>query len=105
MRYAISCAWSSTSLDTYMNPLLKWGLIAFAALVVLAFIGLSIMAGSPKDAIQMVRYALPYMHRGDLKVGDALPNVQLVALDGRSRFPLREHLKGRPLVLVFGSFT
>jgi len=26
-------------------------------------------------------------------------------LDGASRFQLREQLKGRPLVLVFGSFT
>ena len=88
-----------------MSPLVKWGLVAVIAVIVLAFIGLSIMAGSPKDAIQMVRFALPYMHRGDLRAGDGLPDVQLVALDGQTRFPLRERAKGRPLVLVFGSFT
>ncbi len=88
-----------------MNPVFKWGLVATTAVVVVVFVGLSIMAGSPKDAIQMVRYAFPYMHRGDLKVGDGLPDIQLVALDGQSRFPLRERMKGRPLVLVFGSFT
>ena len=88
-----------------MNPVVKWGLSAIAAAVVLVFVGLSIMAGSPKDAIQMVRYAFPYMHRGDLHVGDGVPNIELVALDGQSRFPLREQMKGRPLVLVFGSFT
>jgi len=88
-----------------MNAVVKYGLIGMVAAVVLVFIGLSIMAGSPKDAIQMVRYALPYMHRGDLQVGDGVPNVQLVALDGQSRFAVRERMNGRPLVLVFGSFT
>ena len=88
-----------------MNAFVKWGLIGMVAAVVLVFIGLSIMAGSPKDAIQMVRYALPYMHRGDLQVGDGVPNVQLVALDGQSRFAVRERMNGKPLVLVFGSFT
>lgn len=88
-----------------MNPTLKWSLISLAAMLVAAFVILCILAGSPKDAIQMVRYALPYMHRGSLKVGDSAPDVRLVALDGQSRFGLREHLAGRPLVLVFGSFT
>jgi len=88
-----------------MNPALKWSLLSMGGLIVIAFVLLSIMAGGPKDAIQMVRYALPYMHRGNLKVGDGAPDVRLVALDGQSRFQLREHLAGRPLVLVFGSFT
>jgi hypothetical protein len=52
-----------------------------------------------------VRYALPYMHHGTLKTGDAGPDARLVALDGETRFRLRDHLSGRPLVLVFGSFT
>lgn len=88
-----------------MNPLLKWSLIVLGTLLLAVFIILSIMAGGPKDAIQMVRYALPYMHRGNLKVGDSAPDARLVALDGQSRFQLREHLTGRPLVVVFGSFT
>jgi len=88
-----------------MKRMWTWIAIAVGAVVVLVCVGLSVMAGSPKDAIQMVRYALPYMHRGDLKVGDRVPDVQLVALDGQSRFPLRERMTGRPLVLVFGSFT
>jgi hypothetical protein len=29
----------------------------------------------------------------------------LVALDGKNRFHLRERIKERPLVLIFGSFT
>ncbi|HTP70483.1 MAG TPA: hypothetical protein VMJ35_16350 [Dongiaceae bacterium] len=88
-----------------MIPFVKWGLLGLVAVAVLVFIGLSVMAGSPKDAFQMVRYAFPYMHRGDLHVGDGVPDVRLVALDGQSRFPLRERMHGKPLVLVFGSFT
>jgi len=70
-----------------MNRFWKWtsGILAF--LFVTAFIGLSIMAGSPKDAYGMVRYALPHMHRGTLKVGSDAPDARLVALDGTNRFP------------------
>jgi len=88
-----------------MNPLLKWSLIALAGVLVAVYVLLSIMAGGPRDALQMVRYALPYMHRGNLHVGDRAPDVKLVSLDGSSTFQLREHLQGRPLVLLFGSFT
>ena len=88
-----------------MNPILKWSLLALAVLVVGAFIGLSVMAGSPKDAYGMVRYALPHMHRGTLGVGDDAPDARLVALDGSSTFHIRERTSRRPMVLVFGSFT
>ena len=75
------------------------------ALFLVAFIGLSLMAGSPKDAYGMVRYALPHMHRGKLKVGDDAPDARLVALNGSDRFHIRERTGSKPLVLVFGSFT
>ena len=88
-----------------MHPILKWSLIAIGALILAAAIGLSIMAGSPKDAIGMVRYALPHMHRGNLQVGSDAPDAILVSLDGATRFHIRERTKGKPLVLVFGSFT
>ncbi len=84
---------------------LKWALISLAVLAVAIYVGLSIMAGGPKDALYMVRYALPHMHRGNLKVGDQAPDARLVALDGSTRFHIRERTAGRPLVLVFGSFT
>ena len=51
-----------------------------------AFVGLSLMAGSPRDAYGMVHYAFPHMHRGKLKVGDDVPDARLVALDGAERF-------------------
>jgi hypothetical protein len=84
---------------------LKWLGGVLAVLFLAAFGVLSYLAGSPKDAYGMVRYALPHMHRGTLKVGSDAPDVRLVALDGASRFHIRERLNARPLVLVFGSFT
>ena len=83
----------------------KWTIGVVLALFIVAFIGLSLMAGSPKDAYGMVRYALPHMHRGKLKVGDDAPDARLVALNGSDRFHIRERTGAKPLVLVFGSFT
>jgi len=88
-----------------MNRILLWTAVSLGGLLVLAYVGLSILAGGPKDAIEMLRFALPHMHVGKLKVGDVVPDVPLVALDGATRFHIRERSTGRPLVLVFGSFT
>lgn len=88
-----------------MNPILKWSLLGAGVLVIAGVAGLSYMAGSPKDAIGMVRYALPHMHRGNLKVGSEAPDATLVALDGETRFQIQERIGTKPLVLVFGSFT
>jgi hypothetical protein len=85
--------------------MLKWSVFTVAILLLVVCVGLSIMAGSPKDALGMVRYALPHMHRGNLQVGSDAPDATLVSLDGATRFHLRERTQGRPLVLVFGSFT
>jgi hypothetical protein len=73
--------------------------------LVLAFAGLSYMAGSPKDVYGLVRYALPHMHRGKLHPGDDAPDARLLALDGSSHFHLRERIGARPLVVIFGSYT
>jgi hypothetical protein len=82
-----------------------WIGTSLSALLLIAFIALSVMAGGPKDALYMVRYALPHMHRGNLKVGDAAPDAKLFALNGSDTFHVRERTGGKPLVLVFGSFT
>lgn len=82
-----------------------WIGISLAALVIIAGVVLSKMAGSPKDALYMVRYAFPHMRRGNLKVGDNAPDARLVSLNGTDRFHIRERSAGKPLVLVFGSFT
>jgi hypothetical protein len=88
-----------------LSPVWKWTIGVALTLLLLAFVGLSLMAGSPKDAYGMVRYAFPHMHRGKLKVGDDAPDARLVALNGSDRFHIRERTSGKPLVLVFGSFT
>lgn len=88
-----------------MKRMLKWVAGILAVLLLAAFAVLSYMAGSPKDAYGMVRYALPHMHRGTLQIGSDAPDARLVALDGTSHFHIRERIGARPLVLVFGSFT
>ncbi|MDP9338776.1 MAG: hypothetical protein M3P45_07905 [Acidobacteriota bacterium] len=88
-----------------MSLVWKWVIGVTLVLLLGAFVGLSLMAGSPKDAYGMVRYALPHMHRGKLKVGDDAPDARLVALNGSDRFHIRERTGAKPLVLVFGSFT
>jgi len=82
-----------------------WIGISLGALLLIAYVALSVMAGGPKDALYMVRYALPYMHRGNLKVGDSAPDAKLFALNGTDTFHVRQRTGGKPLVLVFGSFT
>jgi hypothetical protein len=85
--------------------LLKWVGIVLALLIVAVVIGLSAVAGSIRGAYGMARYALPHMHRGTLRVGDDAPDASLLALDGSSRFHIRERTGARPLVIVFGSYT
>lgn len=87
------------------KKIFMWIGISFGALLIAAGVILSKMAGSPKDALYMVRYAFPHMRRGNLKVGDNAPDARLVSLNGTDRFHLRERSAGKPLVLVFGSFT
>lgn len=88
-----------------MSRLWKWALGGFLGILILAFAGLSFMAGSPKDVYGMVRYAFPHMHRGKLHVGEDAPDVRLLALDGSNHFHLRERTGSRPLVVIFGSYT
>ena len=91
--------------DLALKKISMWIGVSLGALLLIAFVALSVMAGGPKDALYMVRYALPHMHRGNLKVGDSAPDVKLFALNGTETFHLRQRTGGKPLVLVFGSFT
>jgi hypothetical protein len=96
---------STFSRNLAVKKISTWIGISVGAMLLVAFIALSVMAGSPKDAVYMVRYALPHMHCGNLKVGDAAPDAKLFALNGSDTFHVRERTGGKPLVLVFGSFT
>src|SRR5215467_10550866 len=84
-----------------MKRLLKWIAGVLAVLLLAAFGALCYMAGSPKDAYGMVRYALPHMHRGTLKVGSDAPDARLLALDGTSDVHIGERLAARALGGVF----
>ena len=88
-----------------MKTAFLWITVSLGALIVIAFVALSVMAGGPKDALYMVRYALPHMHRGNLKVGDTAPDARIYALNGTETFHIRERTGSKPLVVVFGSFT
>ncbi|HEY2953762.1 MAG TPA: hypothetical protein VGK89_00775 [Candidatus Eisenbacteria bacterium] len=82
--------------------MLKKILLALAGLVVAAA-GFFVVAMGPRNVIGMLRYDT--RREGRLEPGDRAPEVELVALDGRSPVPLLGAPRGRPLVLVFGSFT
>jgi hypothetical protein len=82
-----------------------WSLIGLLAFLLVAFAGLSYITDGPRNVYPFLRYGLPNWHRGDLRVGDQAPDVQLVAMDGQTTFHLRDRIGKRPLVLDFGSFT
>ena len=58
----------------------------------------------PRNVIGILTYGRQ-AREGSLRVGDAAPDVTLIGLDGTSRIPLNNWVGGKPLVLVFGSFT
>jgi hypothetical protein len=84
---------------------LKWTAIAVILILAAGYGALSYFMGGPRDVYGFLRYALPHWHRGDLRVGNAAPDIELVALDGESRFAIRDRIGRRPLVLIFGSYT
>jgi hypothetical protein len=57
----------------------------------------------PRNIIGMIRY--DQRKEGKLTPGDAAPDVALVSLDGKTPIRVSEHVGGKPLVLVFGSYT
>ncbi|HXG75460.1 MAG TPA: hypothetical protein VNJ53_02720 [Gaiellaceae bacterium] len=53
----------------------------------------------------VVSTILRYQRQTQLDVGDRLPELELLAFPSRARVRLGDLVDGRPLVLVFGSFT
>ena len=84
-----------------------------AALAVVAVVAVVVLVGGgyftffviggPANLIGMLRYDT--RREGDLRVGTRAPDVDLLALDGKTAAPLLAQQHGRPLVVVFGSFT
>jgi hypothetical protein len=75
-------------------------ILAVAVGILGAFIAWRI---GPRNIIGMLRY--DQRKEGKLKPGDAAPDVALVALDGKTPVRVFEQVGGKPLVLVFGSYT
>src|SRR5258708_25329115 len=84
-----------------MSRFWKWTLGTFLGLLVAAFVGLSFLAGSPKDVYGLVRYSLPHMHRGKLRAGDDGPDVRLLTLARSHRFHLLLLMGARRLPAAF----
>ena len=72
-------------------------------LLVVAVVAYGVVSFGPKNIIGMLRY--DQREEGKLKVGDAAPDLRLLALDGATPVQLKDSIGGKPLVLVFGSFT
>lgn len=81
---------------------MKKVLLVIAALVVGAA-GFMVYKIGPSNVIGMIRY--DQRRDGDLKVGDRAPDAMLVSLDGKTQRPLLAQNAGKPLVVIFGSFT
>jgi len=82
--------------------MIKKVLLLLVAIVVLAA-GVMVAKIGPRNVIGMLRY--DQRRQGDLNVGDRAPDALLVSLGGRRNVPLLRERGGKPLVLLFGSFT
>ena len=81
----------------WKKTLIGFGLLAVAA------VGFVVYQIGPRNVIGMLRY--DQRREGDLKVGDRAPDISLLALDGTTPVALKDSIGGKPLVLIFGSFT
>lgn len=78
-------------------------ILMVVAVVIAALLTLAAIKIGPRNIVGMIRY--DQRKEGTLKVGDRIPDVSLVALDGKTPVRLSQRVGGKPLVLVFGSFT
>jgi len=78
-------------------------ILIVVAVLFAAFLALAAIRIGPRNIIGMIRY--DQRKEGTLKPGDAAPDVALVSLDGKTPVRLSDRVGGKPLVLVFGSYT
>ncbi len=76
------------------------------ALVIGVIVGLLVVGAmiKPGPAFFIGMYRYDTRSEGNLKPGMPAPDVELVALDG-SKVHLKDRIAGKPLVIIFGSFT
>src|SRR3990167_9318736 len=77
-------------------------LYGVGSLVLAAIVGATVFIG-PRNITGLLRYDT--RREGALKVGEPAPDVALLALDGSGATSLRARLMGKPLFIIFGSFT
>jgi hypothetical protein len=77
-------------------------LIGLGVLLLLLSSGAALLIG-PRNILGMLFY--DQRREGQLRVGDAAPDVLLASIDGSPELHLADWMKEKPLVLVFGSFT
>lgn len=82
--------------------MLKKILCGVGALVLLLGGAAAVIIG-PRNVLGMLLY--DQRREGRLVLGDAAPDVVLAAIDGGPDVHLASLMRGKPLVLVFGSFT
>jgi hypothetical protein len=78
-------------------------IVLIAVVLLAAAAGVVAWRIGPRNVIGMIRY--DQRKEGTLKPGDAAPDVTLVSLDGKTPVRVAEQIGGKPLVLVFGSYT
>jgi hypothetical protein len=77
--------------------------VLIAAVLLAAAVSFAVFRIGPRNVVGMIRY--DHRKEGDLKPGVAAPDVALVSLDGKTPVRISERVGGKPLVLVFGSYT
>jgi len=78
--------------------------LAIVVLVLLlGAVAILVLRFGPRNVLGMIRY--DQRQEGSLRVGDLAPDVELVAPDGARRLRVKDLIGGKPLVLVFGSYT
>ena len=98
----LDCAPPRSARAGYAACVRKKILIGLGAVLLLAASALAWMIG-PRNIIGMLRY--DQRREGDLKVGDKAPDVVLKSLDGTTDVRLLDAMRGKPLILIFGSYT
>lgn len=83
------------------RKLVKRIALALLVLVVLAASAALYVIG-PRNVVGMLLY--DRRQEGTLRVGDRAPDLELTDLDGRTQ-PLLAFGAGKPLIVIFGSYT
>jgi hypothetical protein len=77
--------------------------VLVAAVLLAAGVSVAVLRIGPRNVLGMIRY--DHRKQGDLRPGVAAPDVTLVSLDGKTPLRVSERIGGKPLILVFGSYT